>query len=252
VAHHFTQAGETEPAIEWRGNAGDVALRRSAFQEAIAHLGKAIEMADKGGGGAAPTPLSQRLKLQTDYGHAVMWSKGFAATETRAAFNGVDEQTPEAANGDERLKVSLARILRAFAGGYPRAACQIAEGLLRQAEGTQDAAAVVLAMRRRGMARLLCGELLEAKRQLELGLGMRDREPALCRLDAQASASGWLAITSWILGVADQARVPVQQSTAFADQSRHTPTIVNVRFCETILEACRNDPVARCARPRAQ
>ena len=29
------------------GQAGDQALRRSAFQEAIAHLGKAIEMADK-------------------------------------------------------------------------------------------------------------------------------------------------------------------------------------------------------------
>ena len=29
------------------GKAGDQALRRSAFEEAIAHLGKAIEMADK-------------------------------------------------------------------------------------------------------------------------------------------------------------------------------------------------------------
>src|SRR5271157_4768594 len=30
VAHHYTQAGETEPAIEWWGKAGDQALRRSA------------------------------------------------------------------------------------------------------------------------------------------------------------------------------------------------------------------------------
>ena len=37
----------TDAAIEWWGKAGDQALRRSAFQEAIAHLGKAIEMADK-------------------------------------------------------------------------------------------------------------------------------------------------------------------------------------------------------------
>ena len=47
LAHHFTQAGLTDAAIEWWGKAGDQALRRSAFQEAIAHLGKAIEMADK-------------------------------------------------------------------------------------------------------------------------------------------------------------------------------------------------------------
>jgi class 3 adenylate cyclase len=40
VAHHFTEAGLDDLAIEWWGKAGDQALRRSAFQEAIAHLGK--------------------------------------------------------------------------------------------------------------------------------------------------------------------------------------------------------------------
>ena len=47
IAHHFTQAGLDDLAIEWWGKAGDQALRRSAFQEAISHLGKAIAMADK-------------------------------------------------------------------------------------------------------------------------------------------------------------------------------------------------------------
>jgi predicted ATPase len=45
LGHHFTQAALTDAAIEWWGKAGDEALRRSAFQEAISHLGKAIEMA---------------------------------------------------------------------------------------------------------------------------------------------------------------------------------------------------------------
>ena len=31
LAHHFTRAGLTEPAIEYWGKAGDFALRRSAF-----------------------------------------------------------------------------------------------------------------------------------------------------------------------------------------------------------------------------
>jgi predicted ATPase len=53
VAHHFTQAGLDDLAIEWWGKAGDQALRRSAFQEAIAHLGKAIAMTDSAGGGQA-------------------------------------------------------------------------------------------------------------------------------------------------------------------------------------------------------
>ena len=77
IAHHFTQAGLDDLAIEWWGKAGDQALRRSAFQEAIAHLGKAIEMAEReedAAGGAGPT-VSQRLKLQTDYARAIAWSK---------------------------------------------------------------------------------------------------------------------------------------------------------------------------------
>ena len=53
IAHHFTEAGLDDLAIEWWGKAGDQALRRSAFQEAIAHLGKAIAMADKADGGKA-------------------------------------------------------------------------------------------------------------------------------------------------------------------------------------------------------
>src|SRR5208283_4021224 len=37
IAHHFTEAGLDDLAIEWWGKAGDQALRRSAFKEAIAH-----------------------------------------------------------------------------------------------------------------------------------------------------------------------------------------------------------------------
>jgi len=44
IAHHFTEAGLDDLAIEWWGKAGDQALRRSAFQEAIAHLGKATRV----------------------------------------------------------------------------------------------------------------------------------------------------------------------------------------------------------------
>jgi predicted ATPase len=88
LAHHFTQAGLTDAAIEWWGKAGDQALRRSAFQEAISHLGKAIEMADKAGESTlraqvAAAPTNQRLKLQTNYGQALLWARGHTAPETK-------------------------------------------------------------------------------------------------------------------------------------------------------------------------
>jgi predicted ATPase len=110
LAHHFTQAGMTDDAIEWWGKAGDQALRRSAFQEAIAHLGKAIEMADKAGEGApraAATPatasVGQRLKLQTSYGQALMWSKGYASEEAKAAVSRAQELAGNVDDPSERF-----------------------------------------------------------------------------------------------------------------------------------------------------
>ena len=85
IAHHFTEAGLDDLAIEWWGKAGEQALRRSAFQEAIAHLGKAIAMADRKGG-ALRHATREQSRWRIDYAIAVMSAKGFAAEETRAAL----------------------------------------------------------------------------------------------------------------------------------------------------------------------
>jgi predicted ATPase len=106
LAYHFTQAGLTDAAIEWWGKAGDQALRRSAFQEAISHLGRAIEMADSADENASrgtTTSASQRFKLQTNYGLALAWSRGFAAAETTAALTRAHELSAGADNSDERF-----------------------------------------------------------------------------------------------------------------------------------------------------
>src|SRR5262249_378080 len=92
VAYHCREAGLDDLAIEWWGKAGEDALRRSAYKEAIAHLGKAIAMADTAESaathqGAGVSGVSSRLlKLHTDYGHAAMWLKGFAADEMSDAY----------------------------------------------------------------------------------------------------------------------------------------------------------------------
>ena len=79
VAHHLTQAGLDE-AIEWWGKSGDEALRRSAFREAAAHLGKAIELADNLAAAATSAATGiDRLRLQTSLGNALIWSKGYQA-----------------------------------------------------------------------------------------------------------------------------------------------------------------------------
>src|SRR5262249_8388995 len=108
LAHHFTQAALTDAAIEWWGKAGEQALRRSAFQEAVSHLGKAIEMTDKTCEGAsaaatASASATQRLKLQTDLGTALMWFRGFGSEESKAAFSRARELAVAIDNATERF-----------------------------------------------------------------------------------------------------------------------------------------------------
>ena len=58
----------------------------------MAHLGKAITLADEaereapGHEANDPAQSERRLRLHTDYGHAAMWLKGFAADEMSAAY----------------------------------------------------------------------------------------------------------------------------------------------------------------------
>src|SRR5262249_17349624 len=104
VAHHLTQAGLHEPAIEWWGKAGDQALRRSAFKQAAAHRGKATERADNLAATApSAAPRIDRLRLQTSLGNALVWAKGWMAPETSAAFARARELASREEDAAERF-----------------------------------------------------------------------------------------------------------------------------------------------------
>ena len=141
LAHHFTQAGLTDAAIEWWGKAGDQALRRSAFQEAIAHLGKAIEMADKESDAApraaavsAAAAPSQRLKLQTSYGQALIWAKGFGADKTKAAFTRAHELTAGVSDATEHFPTYYGLWVSSAVRGEFGFARHTAESFLQEAK----------------------------------------------------------------------------------------------------------------------
>ena len=122
VAHHFTEAGLNDLAIEWWGKAGDQALRRSAFQEAIAHLGKAIDMADmaavtgRRAVGVPVAPTQHLTQLHVAYGNALIAARGYSAPETAEAF----ARARESASGDADAPGRLAADYGLWASSYMR------------------------------------------------------------------------------------------------------------------------------------
>ena len=250
LAYHFTQAGLTDAAIEWWGKAGDQALRRSAFQEAISHLGKAIEMADKVGDAvprvaAAAASAGQRLKLQTSYGQALAWAKGFAAEETRAAF-GRAQELPGGTDAAARFPAYYGKWLSCSARGEMGSARQTAEMFLREAkiEGRMVEAAV--ASRNLGLTWFWQGDFTEAKTNLEEALRLCEaqHDPEVnvsFGQDTAAAAKAFLALTTWVLGKVTRARELIEQAIERAVETAHAPTLANTHLFKAKLELLCGD-----------
>ena len=255
LAHHFTQAGITDAAIEWWGKAGDQALRRSAFQEAISHLGKAIEMADRVDK-ATPhkattttTSVSNRLKLQTNYGRALAWSRGFAAEETKAAYARAHELSAATNSSDERFDSLYGQWVTNLMGGELGTAREIAEIFRREAEKAGRLTETAVGLRYLGLTCNVQGELREAEanlvRALELYDPERDREANLrYGVDTRAGALVYLAGVKWGLGEIAQVRGLSEEATAHALGTGHVPTITGVYQTKAVLESLYGDAAA--------
>ena len=250
IAHHFTQAGLDELAIEWWSKAGDQALRRSAFQEATAHLGKAIAMADRAAAPAARAAISkaetsQRVKLQNDYAQAVLWSKGYAADETKAAFERTSALAAHAELPAERFSALFGRYLWSWTRGEFRAARDIAESVLREAEAEGRIAEARVAHIGLGQACMQLGDLRDARTQLELALSHFEETGSEIRekfgFDGGASARAFLALTMWLSGDLSRGRELIEEATRFADELGHPPTSATVLIYKIAIETARND-----------
>jgi hypothetical protein len=212
IAHHFTQGGLDDLAIEWWGRAGDQALRRSAFQEAIAHLGKAIEMADKSAAGTVTTAtVPERVRLQTDYAHAVQWGKGFGADEAKAAFEQTAALAARLGLPAEQLPALYGQWAWSTLRGDIRAARDVAERFLRATEAEGAVAEIGVAHRAVGWACVLFGNQAEALRQLELALNSYDRERdtevrGKFGHDGGVVVRAFLAFALWLRGDVQRAR----------------------------------------------
>ena len=83
LAHHFSQGGLPEAAIEWWGKAAHRSLERSALIEAVAQFTRAIDLIATLPGTRALR--REQIKLQVALINALHHVKGYAAPESKAA-----------------------------------------------------------------------------------------------------------------------------------------------------------------------
>jgi len=111
---------------------------------------------------------------------------------------------------------------------------------------TPEAAA---ARRVSGFTCLMHGEFTNARALLEETLRIYDRDwdrDAKLRYgwDSAATAAGYLALTTWLLGEVDRARALIESAVTQAVESTHVPTQTAAYYLKALIEILRGDAEA--------
>jgi predicted ATPase len=250
VAHHLTQAGLDEAAIEWWGKAGHQALRSSAFKEAAAHLGKAIGLADKLVATApGATTGIDRLRLQTSFGNALMWAKGYRAPETSAAFARARELASRVEDASERFSAYYGIWVGHINRCEPASLREMAELFMREATARPNCPEALVARRISGATCFYFGDFAGAHDDFQKAIELYDRarHPDFANRfgnDPRAAAEAYDALALWGLGRVDEALPLADRALADAELAAHPPTMANALLRAALLGLVRCNPEA--------
>jgi predicted ATPase len=216
LGHHYTEAGRHEQAVAYWHRAGQRAMQRSAYVEAISHMTKGLEVLATLP--ATPERNQQELPLHIALGASLIATKGYAAPEV--------EQT------------------------YTRAR-DLCNSLAQQA---QDPAMLLVACHSLGTTLFWQGAVAAAHTHLAQGMALYDPQQPhaaafLYGQDAGVACCSRAAWTLWYLGCPDQGHMRIQEALARAQQIAHPFSLAYALTSAAVFHQCRRE--GRAAQERA-
>jgi class 3 adenylate cyclase/tetratricopeptide (TPR) repeat protein len=210
VAYHYTEAGLSGVALEWWRKAGQQALKRSAYSEAIAHLRKAVAIADELPDG--PGRTVERLHLQIAYGRALRGSLGHSAPETVAAWTRARQLAADISDPVELAPIHSGLFNACLTHGEITPMRDLADAIMSVADRRPESpVAAVVAHWTSGVTCWFGGNYLDARTHLEQALAIYEAEPnpatfRASTLDLPFVIMRFLALVLWPLGTIDRSR----------------------------------------------
>jgi predicted ATPase len=254
LAHHYSRSDNVAKAVEYLGRAGQQALQRSAYSDAISSLGAAIDLLQRLPDGSER--VQREVLLQLAIGRALSHVKGFAAPEVERAYNRARElceregETPElfpALSG-----VWAVHLLR----GALRTAYQLAEQLLRRAQSARDPAGSMAGHVALGHTSYQMGGFLSAREHFENAISLYDPERHRSLIfryggaDASVNCMSGAAWALWQSGYPDRALKRGNEALALAQALSHPYSLAFAGVFVTVLHQIRRE--ARVAQETAE
>jgi predicted ATPase len=245
LAHHYGRTENTPKAIEYLYLAGEQAVQRSAYADAVSQLSRGVELVET-------LPEShqrarQELSLQVALGEALMMTLGLAAPEVERAFVRARDLCEQAGEAPQVFRALIGLYSLHLARAELERSDELAQDLLRLARGARDATYLLYAHATMGETAFFRGELLQAREHLEEAIARYDLQEIRSRgfLIYQADPGVWalfsLTWTLWSLGYSEQALTRSRESLALARELSHPLTQANALLCDTYAHRLRGE-----------
>lgn len=227
LAHHYSHSSNAEKAIQYLQMAGQQAVQRSAYTEAISHLTTALELLltlpD------TPERARQELALQIALGTSLVITKGYGVPEVAKVYTRARELYQQVESTTQFLPVLFALWRFYFVRGAYQTARELAEQFTRLAHSKQDPMILLPAHLVPGLTLFRLGEFASARAHLEEGIALYDAEKHqvdrastfFYSQDAGTMCLSYLAWTLGHLGYLDQALKRGQEALTLAHELAH-------------------------------
>ena len=245
LAQHYSEAGRSHEAIAAWLQASQLALARSANEEAIAHLSRGIGLVPQ-----LDDPdeqVRQELMLQTLLGLPLTLSRGYAAPEVEGAFGRAYELAGRL--GEAPGLFEILDGLRAFyhVSANLKRAREIGDRLERLTAGMDDSRIAVRVELVQGAEALFSGRLLESRTRLDRAIELYDPRKHRADLittaeDPGAAARLYAGVAYWLLGQPARALRAHEEALAIAQELRHPNTLAFAYAFASILHMLCGDP----------
>ncbi|HKA54473.1 MAG TPA: hypothetical protein VKJ47_12510, partial [Candidatus Binatia bacterium] len=222
LAAHFAQGRDYGRAVRYLRQAGENAIRRYAYREAIGHVGRGLKFLKM-----LPDTCEraqQELALQASLGISLTITKGYAAAEAEGAYNRALELCRQVGETPWLFRVLGGLFDVHLLRGQLRAAREMGEQMLSLARKEQDPMLLLWAHAAVGAASAHLGEWASARIHLEQGISLYD--PHKHRTSLGVACLFCLASTLSALGYPDQAWQKVQAALAVAEGQSDSHSLV--------------------------
>jgi predicted ATPase len=239
LAFHYTEAGRIEQAVGYWQRAGQSALQRSAYIEAIAHLTQALTLLPR-----LPESPGREKREPEAYlmlGMAYTATKGFGSPEAGRAYTRALALARQVRESPQLAPIHLGLWVFYHTRAELHTARERGEELLRLAQQLDDPLLLTQAHHALGITLLFMGRLTEASHHLEQGRVLyrpAHHQPhiQLSVYDPGMACCGFAALTLWLLGYPEQAVQRTDESLTRSKALNHPYTLA-AALCGAVLHA---------------